>query len=90
METNSNRKKVLCPVETEENGVKKTAFWMRMGTAFVNRDGSINLILNALPVNGNKLQIRDFDERDLERANERAADRTNDRQPGFSTSAAPF
>ncbi len=66
METQSNtRKKVLCPVETKAG---KT-FWMKIGAAFVNRDGSLNVHLNAYPTNG-KLQIRDLDERDLRSAAE--------------------
>jgi hypothetical protein len=32
--------------------------WVRIGVAFENNDGSINVFLDALPVNG-KLQIRD-------------------------------
>lgn len=28
------------------------SFWRRIGTAFVNRDGSFNLVFDALPVNG--------------------------------------
>lgn len=34
-------------------------FWPRIGVAFTNRDGSINLILDALPLGTNKLQIRE-------------------------------
>lgn len=56
----ARRKKVLCPME--KNG--KT-FWMRIGTAFINGDGSTNVYLDAYPTNG-KLQIRDLDERDLQ------------------------
>ena len=33
-------------------------FWMRVGTAFENRDGSINIYLDALPVNA-RLQLRE-------------------------------
>jgi hypothetical protein len=33
-------------------------FWTRIGAAFQNRDGSINVRLEAVPVNG-MLQIRD-------------------------------
>jgi len=33
------------------------AFWVRLGRAFVNRDGSFNLMLDALPTNG-KLHLR--------------------------------
>jgi hypothetical protein len=38
----------------ERNG---RSFWVRIGTAFTNRDGSETVYLDALPVNG-KLQIR--------------------------------
>lgn len=34
-------------------------FWNRVGVAFVNKDGSINVKLEAIPVNG-ELQIRDY------------------------------
>ncbi|MCC7539358.1 MAG: hypothetical protein IT379_24250 [Deltaproteobacteria bacterium] len=34
------------------------SFWVRIGAAFVNRDGSFTVKLDALPVNG-MLQIRD-------------------------------
>ena len=54
----NKRKKVLCPME--KNG--KT-FWLRIGSAFINADGSTNVYLDAYPTNG-KLQIRDLDERD--------------------------
>ena len=56
----NKRKKVLCPME--KNG--KT-FWLRIGSAFLNADGSTNVYLDAYPTNG-KLQIRDLDERDLQ------------------------
>lgn len=35
------------------------SIWIRIGWAHVNRDGSYNLTLDALPVNG-KLQVRDW------------------------------
>jgi hypothetical protein len=43
-----------------ERNAKK--YWVRIGTAFDNRDRSINLKLDAMPTNGT-LQIRDRDER---------------------------
>jgi len=61
----SQRLKVLCPLERDKDGTKRT-YWMRVGTAFTNRDGSFNVYLDALPTN-NKLQIRELDERDLAR-----------------------
>lgn len=42
------------------------SFWNRIGVAFVNRDGSITVKLDAVPVSG-QLQIRDFEARDEER-----------------------
>ena len=59
MEQRSTMMKVLSPVENK-NG--KT-FWIRIGSAFLNRDGSTNVYLNAYPTSG-KLQIRELDERD--------------------------
>lgn len=38
-------------------------FWCRIGVAFRNRDGSINVKLNALPVNGT-LHIREQSDND--------------------------
>lgn len=56
------RKDVYTVVEYESQGEQKS-FWMRVGAGFVNRDGSINVFLDAFPVNG-KLQIRDHKPRE--------------------------
>ncbi len=40
-----------------EDGEKR--FWPKIGVAFTNRDGSINLLLDSLPLGTNKLQIRE-------------------------------
>ncbi len=40
----------------EKNGDAED-YWQRVGSAWTNKDGSINLSLNALPLNG-KLHIR--------------------------------
>lgn len=45
-----------------ENGDKKP-IWVRVGVAFDNKDGSLNVRLNALPVNG-KLHIREKSEKE--------------------------
>ena len=58
----SARKKVLCPLQNEKTG--KT-YWMRLGSAYVNRDGSYNVYLDAYPANG-RLQIRDLDDKDTQ------------------------
>jgi len=48
---------VFTIVEANNNGLKKD-LWIRIGTAFNNNDGSINIKLNALPLSG-KLQLRE-------------------------------
>jgi len=57
---NSNRKAVYV-IRENKNGGKD--FWVKVGIAFVNKDGSLNLHLDALPLDG-KLQVRDFSERE--------------------------
>lgn len=39
----------------------KKSFWLRIGSAFINRDGSLNVTLDAFPVSG-RLHIRDLPE----------------------------
>jgi len=51
-------------VERNKDGRK---FWVRVGAAFVNRDGSLNVRLDAMPVNG-ELQIRDYQPREAREA----------------------
>jgi len=57
----SKRMKVLCPVQRNDDS--KKAVWRTLGIAFENKDGSINVYLDAYPVNG-KLQLREFDDDD--------------------------
>lgn len=40
----------------ERDGEEK-ARWVRIGSGFINRDGSMNIYLDALPVNG-KINVR--------------------------------
>jgi hypothetical protein len=44
-----------------QNSKKK--YWTRIGVAFVNSDGSLNVRLEAVPVSG-EMQIRDYVPRD--------------------------
>lgn len=46
---------------------RKKPIWRRVGTAFTNRDGSINVLLDAIPFSG-KLNIREDDRDESERA----------------------
>jgi len=41
---------------------ERGGFWTRIGVAFTNRDGSIAILLNALPLGTNKLQVRELTE----------------------------
>ena len=54
-------------VERDKDGRQ---FWVRVGAAFVNRDGSLSVRLDAMPVNG-RLQIRDYQPRDSRDASSR-------------------
>jgi hypothetical protein len=45
---------VFTIVERSEKSI-----WVRVGTAFVNKDSSFNVMLDALPVNG-RLHIREI------------------------------
>jgi hypothetical protein len=47
-------------VITERNEQK---YWNRIGVAFTNKDGSINVKLDALPTSGT-LQLRDYEPRE--------------------------
>ncbi len=73
--------KILCPIEKKDGG---GTYWMRLGTAYPNRDQSINLYLDALPNNG-RLQLREMDEEDLRRMDEGRA-RKRDAGGGASRS----
>ena len=44
-------------VITEREG-QDSAFWSKIGVAFVNRDDSLNVILDAIPLTG-KIHIRE-------------------------------
>jgi hypothetical protein len=47
--------------------------WVKAGSAFVNRDGSLNVYLDVLPLEG-KLHVREaLDERRAESSNGRAS-----------------
>jgi hypothetical protein len=50
-------KDVFAIYETNTEG-KERGRWVRVGVAFPNRDGSLNVLLDAIPLNG-RLQIRD-------------------------------
>ena len=57
MESNGQNMKVVFTVVDRGQG---KSFWTRVGVGFVNRDGSITLKLDAIPVNGT-LQVREWE-----------------------------
>ena len=65
-QANRTYKEVFTVVERAND----KSIWVRIGGAFVNRDGSMNLKLDALPVNGT-LQVRDPLPREESRGNGR-------------------
>lgn len=45
---------------TPQGGGAAKTYWTRVGVGFVNRDGSLNLRLDAIPING-VLQVREWE-----------------------------
>lgn len=85
MHERSRMLKVITPVENK-NG--KT-FWIRVGNAFPNRDGSTNVYLNAYPTSG-KLQIREIDDPRPSRDDASPAPADPGAQPGSAGDDLPF
>lgn len=56
-DTNGARRLTVFAVPESKDGEKK--FWPKIGIAYTNRDGSITLYLEALPLGTNKLQVRE-------------------------------
>lgn len=76
--------KVLCPIPKRDGTGK---FWMRVGSGFRNKDNSINVYLDAMPVRGDvTLQLREMDENDLR---ERDAGRQSSPPPHALMPPAP-
>ena len=51
-------KDVYAIYESKNGGEKQKSRWVRVGVAFENKDGSLNLLLDAIPLTG-RLQVRD-------------------------------
>ncbi len=58
-ERRTRKRKAVYTIIDREGSTR--SYWIRLGTAFINRDDSLSVYLNALPVN-NKLHIRDMPE----------------------------
>jgi len=57
-EKSNDKKSVFALTERDQK-----TFWTRIGAAFTNKDGSVTVQLDALPVSG-RLQIREDEERE--------------------------
>jgi hypothetical protein len=57
-ETNGGTRRLAVYAIPESKDGEK-AYWPKIGIAFTNRDGSITLLLEALPLGTNKLQVRE-------------------------------
>lgn len=74
-------RKAVYVVKDIEGPEGKRGYWTRIGTAFVNRDGSLNVELEALPVSG-RLHIRDFPAEDQNGRRDERRGRADDRGQG--------
>lgn len=73
-------KDVFAVYESKTDGRDRSR-WVRVGVAFENKDGSVNVLLDALPLSG-RLQIRN-------RANEAAAGNGEPRASARAASSGP-
>ena len=58
MEAKNHKMKTVYTITDRDNG---KSFWTKIGVGFVNTDGSINLKLDAIPIGGNQIQVRDYE-----------------------------
>lgn len=82
--------KVISPMEARDGG----KWWMRCGSAFTNKDESINIYLNALPLQMKDgsvtLQIRELTEEDLRQRDEKRASYASRAVTAGAGSASPM
>jgi hypothetical protein len=58
MEAKNHKMKMVYTITERDNG---KSFWTKIGIGFVNTDGSINLKLDAIPIGGHSIQVRDYE-----------------------------
>jgi hypothetical protein len=68
--------KVISPIEKKGGGT----FWMRTGSAFTNKDDSINVYLDAVPKN-HQFQLRELTEEELARKSSYGDSQGSAKQP---------
>jgi hypothetical protein len=62
-QSQKNMKSVWTMVERTSAAAGTRTYWTRVGVGFVNRDGSVTLRLDAIPING-QLQVREWEPAD--------------------------
>jgi hypothetical protein len=78
--------KVISPIE-RRNGEK---YWMRLGSAFTNKDDSINVYLDAMPLGKDfHLQLRELTEEDLAPRGDRNGQRAAFNMPSNASPPQP-
>lgn len=79
--------KILCPIEKKSGGT----YWARCGTAYENKDESINCYLDFFPKDW-KFQIRALDAEDIRRMNERSSATSSgtSRNEAWRAATAPY
>ncbi|MDB4954573.1 MAG: hypothetical protein JWO36_2142 [Myxococcales bacterium] len=78
--------KVISPIEKKGGGT----FWMRTGSAFTNKDDSINVYVDVVPKNY-QFQLRELTEEELSRKSTYGETQGSLKQPAASTdSPIPF
>ena len=82
--------KVITPIDKKDGG----KYWMRVGSGFTNKDDSINIYLDAIPLGQGKevtLQLREMTDEDFRRNTERRNAFTPPANPQTSMpDAVPF
>ncbi len=56
--TGGGKRLVVYAVPDSKDGER--TYWPKIGIAFTNRDGSIAILLDALPLGTNRLQVREL------------------------------
>ena len=69
MEGHSEQIKVVYSIIERGPGAKP--YWMKIGIGKVNRDGSLNLKIDAWPAGKNEIHVRDYTPFDADRHGER-------------------
>jgi hypothetical protein len=59
MSDSTTGKKPLAVYAIIERKEGQKPYWMKIGAAFTNRDGSLSVLLDAYPAGAHKLQIRE-------------------------------